>query len=564
MGDTINWLARARLTSGVVLVAYLLSHLLNHSLGIVSLEAMEAGRLIFLGLWRNPAGTVLLYGALAVHLALVLYSLYRRRTLRMPRWEAGQIVLGLAVVPLLALHVTATRGLNEFFAVEDFYAYVLASIYVFDPMEGLKQAAALIVAWLHAAMGLHFWLRIKPWYDRLMPYLYALALLLPAGALAGFMSAGHEVELLLEDPAWQTAFQARVNWPTPEAGAWAYMARDAILFAALSLLLVALAGRVPRAIWERRRGIVALTYPDGRQVRIRPGTTALEASRGAGIPHASVCGGRGRCSTCRVRVGDGGDKLAPPSVEESRVLARVGAPPGVRLACQIRPAADLEVTPLLAPGALPRDAFRRPGHLQGAEREIAILFADLRAFTRFAEGRLPFDVVFVVNQYFRAMGMAIEAAGGRVDKFIGDGVMALFGVEAGAERGCRQALLAARGMAVAMDELNRSLESDLQEPLRIGIGIHIGPVIVGEMGYAQAMSITAIGDAVNTASRLEMSTKEFGCQLVVSAPVAARAGLDFSAFPSAELELRGRSEQTTVYLIDSALDLPQSGASAAA
>ncbi len=555
-----HWLARARLTSGLVLLAYLVSHLLNHSLGIVSLDAMEAGRLIFLGLWRNPAGTVLLYGALAVHLALVLYSLLRRRTLRMPLWEAAQIVLGLAVVPLLVLHVVATRGLHEFFAVDDRYAYVLASIYVFDPWAGLQQAAALIVAWSHGAMGLHFWLRFRPWYGRLLPYLYALALLLPAAALAGFMSAGHEVELLLQDPAWGAALRARVGWPTPEAGAWAYRTRDAILIALPALLLAVLAGRVLRAVWERRRGIVALTYPDGRQVKIRPGVTALEASRGAGIPHASVCGGRGRCSTCRVRVGYGGDKLPPPSVEESRVLARVGAPPGVRLACQIRPVADLEIAPLLAPGALPRDAFRHPGHLLGAEREIAILFADLRAFTRFAESKLPFDVVFVVNQYFRAMGEAIEQAGGRVDKFIGDGVMALFGIEADAGQGCRQALMAARAMAAAMNELNRTLKHDLDEPLAIGIGIHMGPVIVGEMGYGRARSITAIGDAVNTASRLETATKEFGCQLVVSASVAARAGLDLSSFATAELELRGHSEALTVHLIASALDLPRPGA----
>ena len=140
--------------------------------------------------------------------------------------------------------------------------------------------------------------------------------------------------------------------------------------------------------------------------------SVLEASRAAGIPHASVCGGRGRCSTCRVRVGAGAAQLPPPAADEARVLARIGdAGGGVRLACQLRPTHDLEVTPLMPAGAGPSDIRVQVNPGQGIEREIAVLFADLRAFTRMAEGRLPYDVVFVLNQYFRAMGQAIEEAG---------------------------------------------------------------------------------------------------------------------------------------------------------
>jgi adenylate cyclase len=527
-----HWIAQARVASGVVLFVFVASHLVNHSLGVVSLDAMERGRLVFLAVWRNPLGSLALYTALLVHLGLVFYSLYRRRTLRMPLWEAVQIVLGLSLPFLLATHVPATMGLARNFGLNDLYAYVLAAIYVLDPLEGAKQSLALVVAWSHGAMGLHFWLRLKP--------------------------------LLLADPAWQEALWKRVNLPGDEGVAWVYETRDGLLALALIAILLIVATRLARLLIERRKGSVVLSYPDGRQTRIRPGVTVLEASRLAGIPHASVCGGRGRCSTCRVRLGRGAEALPPASLEESRVLARVGAPEGVRLACQIQPGADLEVTPLLPPTAQPRDALRRPRHLQGAEREVAVLFADLRAFTRFSEGKLPFDVVFVINQYARAMGRAVEEAGGHVDKFIGDGVMALFGIESGPEAGSRAALAAARGMAAALDGLNAALESELDEPFRIGIGIHIGPVIVGEMGYAPAMSVTAIGDAVNTASRLETMTKEFGCQLVLSRDVAMRAGVDLSAFPSQSIEVRGRREALEVYVIESASLLPHAQAEAAA
>src|SRR6185295_4741556 len=118
---------------------------------------------------------------------------------------------------------------------------------------------------------------------------------------------------------------------------------------------------------------------------------------------------------------------------------------------------------------------------------------DLRAFTQLTEKKLPYDVVFLLNRYFAEMGHAVETAGGRIDKFIGDGVMALFGLDSGVEAGCREALAAARGMSERMQSLNHALSHDVPEPLRIGIGIHTGPAIVGEMGYGTAVSVTAVG-----------------------------------------------------------------------
>jgi adenylate cyclase len=244
-------------------------------------------------------------------------------------------------------------------------------------------------------------------------------------------------------------------------------------------------------------------------------------------------------------------------------LARVGAGPGKRLACQVRPSRPIAVIPLLPPAATPANAQSQPGYLHGAEEEIAILFCDLRSFTQFAERRLPYDTVFLLNRFFRAMGESVEEAGGRVDKFIGDGVMALFGVEGEAGLGCRQAIDAARRMGLRLDELNTDHAHDLARPLRIGIGIHVGPVIVGEMGHAKAVSVTAIGDAVNTASRLEALTKELDVQMVVSEATIEAAGLDLSGFEGREVEIRGRAQIMKVRLIPDAAGLPDLSASLA-
>src|SRR6185436_18697750 len=159
--------------------------------------------------------------------------------------------------------------------------------------------------------------------------------------------------------------------------------------------------------------------------------------------------------------------------------------------------------------------------------------------------------------YFAEMGHAVEAAGGRIDKFIGDGVMALFGLDSGVEAGCREALAAARGMSERMQSLNQALSHDVPEPLRIGIGIHVGPAIVGEMGYGKAVSITAVGDTVNTASRIEGLTKDYRCELVVSEAVVKRAGVDLGEASRHEIEIRGRVERLVVRTLASARDLPE-------
>jgi len=401
-------------------------------------------------------------------------------------------------------------------------------------------------------MGVRWWLQFKPWYPRYRAYLRAGALLLPTLALAGFAGIGRETEILSRMPGWLEATFAGITHDQEETVlGWAGIANGIFAVA----VIAAFGGRSVRSWIVRRRGAIRLTYPGGRRVVATPGMSVLDASRAAGIPHASLCGGRGRCSTCRSRIGPASARVPQPTPEEERVLKRVGAPPNVRLACQLRPTNDLTVIPLLPPTIESAESVLRPSSALASEQEIAILFADIRGYTKFSEHRLPYDVVFVMNEYFKAMGESVEASGGHLDKFIGDGVMALFGVNADPVRGCRQALDGAVAMATALDELNRALSSDLPDPLRIGIGIHVGPVIVGEMGYGRARTLTAIGDAVNTASRLESSTKEFHAQLMVSEEVANYAGVNLERFERHEIEVRGRTTALPIRVIPSAIDL---------
>src|SRR3989475_6595136 len=184
------WLRRARLWSGIVLVAYLTTHLANHALGLVSCAALEAGRGWFLLLWRNPLGTAVLYGALASPVALALWSLYRRQRLRMSLGEAVQLLLGLAIPPFLTIHVVGTRLAHAWFDVTDSYTTVVLGLWVLRPDVGVRQILIVLLTWLHGCLGMHFWLRLQPWYRRVAPWLLAVAILLPALALLGFVHAG--------------------------------------------------------------------------------------------------------------------------------------------------------------------------------------------------------------------------------------------------------------------------------------------------------------------------------------------------------------------------------------
>ncbi|TAD89039.1 MAG: adenylate/guanylate cyclase domain-containing protein [Alphaproteobacteria bacterium] len=533
-----------RLASGLVLFTFVFTHLLNHTLGILGLAAMEWGQALFGWLWWRDTSAFVLASAAAVHVSLALWSIYRRRSLVMSPWEAAQLGFGLLIPPLVTAHVIETKIAYDLYGADGTYRVVIFHLDQSVLRHNL-QKLLLLIAWIHGCIGLHYWLRLREWYRPITRYLFAFAVLLPGLALAGFIAASQEVSALALDPAFVERARQAVAPPTPELAARLAAIRDYTFLSLAGLLAFTLAARQGRAALEARKARVQVVYPTTR-VRVVPGMTVLEASRSAGIPHASVCGGRGRCSTCRIRLGAGYHHAPPPTADEAKVLQRVAAGPNVRLACQLRPTHDLEVVPILPPDIQAADIRKVKDYAQGRDLDIVVMFADLRGFTSLSEHKLPYDLVFLLNRYFAEMGQAIETAGGRIDKFIGDGIMALFGVDDGPEAGAKSALTAAAAMADRLERLNTELAATLDAPLKIGIGLHAGHAIVGEMGWGRAVSLTAIGDMVNTASRLESLTKDLGAQLVFSEDVARFAGLDLDQFAQEEVVIRGRQTSLRV------------------
>ena len=545
---------RLRMASGLVLFAYVVTHLVNHSLGIVSLAAMEGMLGWVHPIWASTPGTIALYGAFLTHLALGFLAIWERRTLNLHPAEAAQYILGFSIPLLAATHVTGTR-INDSLLGGDgsHYVNVLLGLWYVEPLNGVVQIALLLIAWTHVCLGLRFWLRLRPWYEIAQPFLYAVALLLPVLAVIGFVAGERELSTTLaQNPSLLTSTLSSQTLPGEQhlLGQIPWDIRAAMPAAIAGVLMA----RLLRSRSQRRHGVCRVTYPDGRWIDIPHGCTVLDASQLLGVPHTSICGGKGRCSTCRIRVRAHPDALLLPSADELRVLQRIGAPPNVRLACQLRPRGPVNVFPLVSPLQPEVNRARRPLCTEGGEREIVVLFADLHDFTKLAETRLPYDVVFILNRYFQEMVQALEAAGGHVDKIIGDAVMALFGLETGSVRARAQALIAARLMSARLDGLNAALADELDEPLRMGIGIHAGPAVVGELGYGRTRSLTAIGDTVNVASRLQTLSKTYGCELVVSDSLLA--GLELPNSESHELVVHGRRSPLTIRTVARVGDLP--------
>ncbi|MEM9733608.1 MAG: adenylate/guanylate cyclase domain-containing protein [Pseudomonadota bacterium] len=549
-----GWLSltRWRLVSGLILFVYIVFHFINHALGLWSVEAMAAMGKVMKVTWRTWPTTILLYGALAVHVVASLWRVYQRRSLRMPAAEWAQLVLGLAIPFLMVIHVMGTRYASARYGINDTYAYVLISTFVFSPVSGWLNAGGLVAAWVHSCIGIYQWARLKAWYGRKTHEIgLLLAVFLPSAALAGYLSAGRAIAPLARDGDFMGRYYERLNLPEDEAY-WTWISNDIETARWLIIALIAglIIARLGRGYVSRKRRDVTVNYVDGPVISYPHGPSLLEMSQLSNVPHASVCGGRGRCSTCRVRVLEADPPLEPPSDGEQQVLNRVRAAADVRLACQIRPQGTVRVIRLLPPDTTVRRADALNPFATGRERQVAVLFADLRDFTRTAEQRLPYDVVYLINQFSRTMGQAVEAHGGRIDKFMGDGFMALFGLNTTAEEASLQALQTAQTMTQRLVALNDHLANDLDQPLRMGMGLHTGSVILGDMGYGPARGLTAIGDTVNIASRLESATKEQRCALCVSKATVEMAGLRGKEQTLRDITVRGRERPLAIFALN--------------
>jgi adenylate cyclase len=325
-----------RLVGGMVLMAYVTGHLTNLTFGLVSLDLLDRLRTPLMAPWQSVPGQVLLYGALASHLGLGLFAIAQRRSVAsLNRSDAAQLVLGLLIPVFLAWHVLRTRGAIILGGEHATYAVLMINYWKVTPFFGLLQVLGLVAAWVHGCLGLYGWLRLRRWWPVVAPFLYPVSFVLPILALLGFVEAGKQALVRFAGGGGDWLLQVRAALAkfallAPELQVW----RDRFLLGYATAAIAACLLFAWQAIRHRHRTARVIHF-GGPQIAASRGLSLLEIDRQHGMPHASLCSGRARCGTCRVRVLDGVENLSPPGAVEAETLGRLHlGGPDIRLACQ--------------------------------------------------------------------------------------------------------------------------------------------------------------------------------------------------------------------------------------
>ncbi|MFQ5567621.1 MAG: adenylate/guanylate cyclase domain-containing protein, partial [Paracoccaceae bacterium] len=291
------------------------------------------------------------------------------------------------------------------------------------------------------------------------------------------------------------------------------------------------------------------SLPDEVEFEVGAGETLLEAGLRSGVPFAHACGGRAKCSTCRIWVLDGLGGLPQRAAAEASMADRLGLADEVRLACQLRPDSGLRVrrlvldeTDLMMASQLDRAVTTRTGEA----RNVTIFFSDIADFTSLSERLSAYDVMYLLNRYFVQAGDIIEQNGGFIDKFVGDGLMAIFGVDDQADAPLRSVNAALQTLA-AVDRMKPFFAAMYDAEFDIRIGLHYGEAVIGSLGSVGHERLTAIGDVVNVASRVEAANKEAGTRLLISDALHDEVADQVEVADFVRIRLRGTSERITLH-----------------
>ena len=531
-----------RLASGIVMLTYLAMHLSNHAIGLLSLRAAEYGLVVTAQFWSSREGTILLYSAFAIHFVLAFWAIYERRTFRLPPLELLRIGLGLWLPVLLMGHLAATRLEFELLGASPTYGRIVSELWASN--SEWRQIGLLAPGWLHGCLGLNFVFRHRPWWRHLHLPLFAFALLLPVLSALGFITMGRDLDRL---PA---AAKAELYDPLgPEGIARQQTMQrwlDRLLWSYAALVVGTFAARGARIIVERRRrGLIAISYPN-RKIKVPRGWSVLEASRAFHIAHASSCGGRARCSTCRVRILRGAAFCPEPGPEERATLQRIMADPDVRLACQLRPTGDIAVSPLVLSE---RPVYRAQPPALESEREVVLLFCDFTNSKVLARDHMAHDVLFAFKRYAESACRAIRSAGGTICYVEHESIFAIFGLSGDLARACRSALSATAEIEQSLRELNERLGQEWGCRAEIAISIHAGRVALSKIGQSAELIIAA-GDAVEVAAEIRRTANASGKFYAVSGTVFTAAKVDPPAHRITKVAAGPEHVDIPVYYMD--------------
>jgi adenylate cyclase len=252
------------------------------------------------------------------------------------------------------------------------------------------------------------------------------------------------------------------------------------------------------------------------------GQTILEASLNAGVPHYHVCGGKARCSTCRIIIHEGAENVSPPNKAEINLRKKKKFPDNVRLSCQTKVLSGVIKIQRIIKDDTDLNLYVYSDYCEniqtvGDEKQMALFFLDIRNFTPFIEEHLPFDVIHIIRRLNVMFNEMITRHKGRILEFAGDGFYAVFGFDEDIKDAVNNAFEAGNDILDSLQKLNENyITKFFDHEIAIGIGLHSGKVIVGKTGIKENNPYTVMGFPVNIAARLESATKELNNSFIVS------------------------------------------------
>jgi adenylate cyclase len=301
--------------------------------------------------------------------------------------------------------------------------------------------------------------------------------------------------------------------------------------------------------------IMQVTLIGEKKITVSENQSILNASLEAGIPHFHACGGKAKCSTCRILVLEGLENISPINKKEALLRTKIPFPDTVRLACQsFVTKGNITIERIIKDELdftlfLHNNTFEKKNQQLGVEKELVLFFLDIKNFTPFVESYLPFDVIHVVRRLFFIFNNVIGKLNGKIIETAGDGLYAVFGLDTNTREAADRAIEASRLIVQELNTLNEEyLKKYFFTFFEVGIGIHLGKVIIGKVRIADKYTESIMGIPVNIAARLQGMTRELNNNIIISEEVAKRSNASFTT-PLTNVKLKGIDNEIPVYLI---------------
>lgn len=294
-------------------------------------------------------------------------------------------------------------------------------------------------------------------------------------------------------------------------------------------------------------------FKEQEEVNCYENSTILEATLAAHINHAHACGGQAKCSTCRVSIVKGIENCSSRSNAEQQIAEKLNFPMEIRLACQTHITGDVSIRRMVADKLdmdIINEQFSEDSKIAlGSQQKLTIVFIDIINYTALAEKFPPYDIVHVLNRYYRIMNTIIQDNKGIISDVAGDGILAVFGIDNEGHNSVLDAIHAIEGMRKNLELFNVYLKENFNIQFGIRAGVHYGNVIVGPFDTGAMKKLAVIGDNVNYASRIEAANKKFDTKLLLSEEAYQKIKKEYPNYNSFSTTLKGKTGQYKLYEI---------------